>query len=75
MIPVQHADTKAQQQHKKPKIKATNLCKTYTPTSVVIKDLRLENKDKDKNLWSKDKDLTSKDKDKNLCSKVFPQGQ
>ena len=55
----------------------TSLCPSLSPcpcSSVVFKDLRLEDKDlrfkdKDKDLKSKDKDLRFKDKDKDLNSK------
>jgi len=34
--------------------------------AAVFKDLRFENKDKVKDLWSKDKDVKSEDKDEDL---------
>jgi len=52
-----------------------NVTHTYT-TSVVVKDLRFEDKDlslKDKDFWSEGKDLISEDKEKDL--KIGLRGQ
>ena len=57
------------------KIPVSNFCVLIVSSSVVVKDLRLEDKDKDKDLMSEDededKDLVSEDedKDKDLSSK------